>query len=185
MLNKLIPLILCLFLLSSCVDGFRDYFKKSANNQWLDSRGFKGGKRRPLYNKKYISLAKRNVIDENFDDDEDIEIDEDHDSETVNNSRVNRKMYMNMIKQDRERKKRLKLEQQRVLFKSKLNRSDDEYPSIIESDSRINRSTKTNEQDVQKELAEIKIMLQEAKRDLTKYKCPLEETAKSKSQSNN
>lgn len=61
-MNAITTSLVCLIMLSSCTTGPRDYFKRSANNQIIDARGFQGGKRSPLYNKKYIAKAKRNII---------------------------------------------------------------------------------------------------------------------------
>ncbi len=52
MLNKAVIFVLSIFLLSSCATGPKGYFKKSANNKLFDTKGAKGGKRAPLYNKK-------------------------------------------------------------------------------------------------------------------------------------
>ena len=70
MLSKAIIFILSAFLLSSCVTGPEGYFKKSANNKLFDRKGFKNGKRAPLYNKKYIVKAKQNVANNDYEDDE-------------------------------------------------------------------------------------------------------------------
>ena len=86
MLKKIIILFLGVFVLSGCTDSFRGYFQKSANNRLVDSKGFKGGKRKPLYNNKYISLAKKNIVEDNLDDPEDD--DDDYDNNIDYNSPV-------------------------------------------------------------------------------------------------
>ncbi len=63
MLKQIIIATLGLLVLSGCADGFRGYFKKSANNKLIDNKGFEGGKRKPLYNKKYINTAKQNLAE--------------------------------------------------------------------------------------------------------------------------
>ena len=55
MLKKIVIFSTLAMLLSACVTGPDGYLKRSANNKIIDRKGFKGGKRAPLYNKKYIS----------------------------------------------------------------------------------------------------------------------------------
>ncbi|MGI4776341.1 MAG: hypothetical protein ACRYE9_05450 [Janthinobacterium lividum] len=167
-----------LFLLSGCTDGFRGYFKKSANNKWFDSKGFQGGKRKPLYNKKYINLAKKNILEENFDDDE---IDDDSTIEGSNISSINRQIYVDMIKQDAKRKERLRLKQLKAASRKKRPDNGD-YPDIGDAQIKINKA-QNDEQNLQQELTEIKSMLIEAKKDLTKYRCPMENSSESVKQS--
>lgn len=163
MLKKIIIIILGLSLLSGCTDGFRGYFKKSANNKIIDRKGFAGSKRPPLYNKKYIAMAKRNVMEENFDDDEGDLLSE-YDTETINPTLRNRQMYIKMVKQDAERSERQKLNQEQ------------EYPSLNSANDKVKRQNndkndKANSE-LHKELEQIKSMLRETKKDLEKYKCP-------------
>ena len=54
MLRKAIVFTILTFLITGCVTGPDDYLKRSANNKVFDRKGFKGSKRQPLYNKKYI-----------------------------------------------------------------------------------------------------------------------------------
>lgn len=170
MFQKIIILITSTFLLAGCADGFKGYFKKSANNKWIDSKGFQGGKRKPLYNKKYISLAKKNVLDENYDEIDD-EIDFDDYYETRSPSKSNREMYQNMLKADAKRRQRQNMERSSRL---QDNYEDEDYPSLNKANERITKTRQDDNSQLQKELAEIKEMLSEAKTDLTKYKCPIE-----------
>lgn len=59
MLKKVLIFTILISFLSACVTGPDDYMKRSANNKIFDRKGFKGGKRAPLYNKKYIAQAKK------------------------------------------------------------------------------------------------------------------------------
>jgi len=170
MFKKITIIILGLFILSGC-EGFRGYFKKSANNKMIDTKGFEGSKRKPLYNKKYIELAKRNVIEENYDDDEDSDID-DYISEVRNPPKENRKIYREMIKNDAQRKKRNKLKKSSYREDNRI--KNDKYPSLIEANEQVKKGN-FQDQELQKELSEIKSMLNEAKRDLVKYKCPIQQ----------
>ncbi|WP_425363071.1 hypothetical protein [Candidatus Tisiphia endosymbiont of Hybos culiciformis] len=171
MFKRIIIVFLGLSLLSGCTDGFRGYFKKSANNKIIDSKGFAGGKRPPLYNKKYIATAKRNVMEENFDDDEGDLLSE-YDTETINPTLRNRQMYIKMVKQDAEHIERRKLNQEK------------EYPSLNSANDKVKRQNndkndKANS-DLHKELEQIKSMLRETKKDLEKYKCPARQNTNQK-----
>ena len=109
MLKKIIILFLGMFLLSACTDNFRSYFQRSANNRLVDSKGAKGGKRKPVYNNKYITLAKKNIVEDNLDYDNDDDDDYDSDSplrgERIDPVKRNREMYLKMIKRDIARQK--------------------------------------------------------------------------------
>ena len=170
--KEAVAIIFSLLLLSGCTDTFRGYFKRSANNKLFDSKGFEGGKRKPLYNRKYISLAKKNIVEENFDDDTEIGLD---DEEQIDPSIRNRQMYKDMVKREAARKKRQRFE----AYKSPYNTIDDQdgtYPSFSKASKRVQEQN-NNDQTVQRELEQIKAMLNEAKKDLAKYKCPMQPPA--------
>ena len=59
MFKKVIIFTILTSFLSACVTGPEGYLKRSANNKLFDRKGFKGSKRAPLYNKKYIAQAKK------------------------------------------------------------------------------------------------------------------------------
>lgn len=169
MFKKITIIILGLFLLSGC-NGFRGYFKKSANNKYIDTKGFEGSKRKPLYNKKYIDLAKRNIIEENLDDDEEDNID-DNIAELKNPVQDNHKIYMEMIKND---VKRNKLKKNNTLRrKAATSPKNSKYPSLTEANEKITKDA-SKDQDLQQEIAAIKSMLNETKKDLVKYRCPIQ-----------
>lgn len=176
MLKKLLFIIISAFLLSGCTDSFRNYFKLSANNKYIDNKGFKGGKRKPLYNKKYVEIAKRNVAEGNYDEDEyNDDEDEAYDSDPA---RLNRLAYMEMAKRDAAKKKKRK---SWYASNENLDYDNTDYPSLVEADSRVKNNKDKNVNDnkqLQQELAEIKAMLNEAKNDLARYKCPLENESK-------
>ena len=77
MLKKIIIFSTLAMFLSACVTGPEGYLKRSANNKIIDRKGFKGGKRAPLYNKKYISQAKKNVVTGEYEYDEFNDLDDD------------------------------------------------------------------------------------------------------------
>lgn len=176
MLKKAVIAIVSLFLLSGCTGGFRDYFKKSANNKYIDSKGFKGEKRKPLYNKKYINTAKKNIINEDVDDDEDDDIDDIY--QTPSSSKINRQMYADMVKQDAKRRKRERMAQYRSDYPEEdyIFYEDKSYPSLSRAKEKSDKEV-LNNQELQKEISEIKAMLGDAKKDLAKYRCPMQQNS--------
>lgn len=167
MFNKIIVGIFAFFLLTGCTDGFRNYLKKSANNKYIDTKGFKGGKRQPLYNKKYINLAKKNILEENVDDEDDeIEMVDDL-YPMPSTTRTYRRIYTEMIKEDMRNQQ------------AKKNNQKTKYPSLAAGKKKISEDNQDNSQ-VQQELAEIKALLNDAKQDLAKYKCPSPEVDNTK-----
>lgn len=166
MLKNALVLILSIFILSSCVTGPGGYFKRSANNKLFDRKGFQGGKRAPLYNKKYIEKAKRNVATSSFEDDEDDSTYEENEYNPSNSENVsieNREMYRRMLEEDMERKGSKR--------HSRSSYKDQEYPSISRANSGFYED-RNESSDLKKELDEIKSMLNEAKRDIASRKCP-------------
>lgn len=163
---RFVSIIISLFCLSSCADGVKTYFKKSANNKLVDTAGFDGGKRKPLYNKKYIELAKKNVVEKNFAE-EDAE--EDSDEFAFENyqrdlpEKRNRSFYMRMIKSDSGKNKK-------KTYGSSGAKSDT-YPSLKEADKKISGND-IDTAKLRKELEEIKSSLDQTRAELSKYKCP-------------
>lgn len=162
---KKILLICMAFIISSCTDFA---VKRSASNKLFDSKGFEGSKRRPLYNKKYIDHAKRNIKSNNYDEDYD-----DEDDEVVDPASVNRSMYRDMIEEER-RKAKIKKKNGR----RDLSEYDDRYPRLSDADSRSRSSDRASEEEMKSELQEIKKLLDNTRKDMVKYRCPLEEQAK-------
>lgn len=162
---KKIFLICMAFIISSCTDFS---VKRSANNKLFDSKGFDGSKRRPLYNKKYIDHAKRNIKSNNYDEDYD-----DEDDEVVDPSSVNRSMYRDMIEEER-RKAKLKNKN----GKRDLSEYDDKYPRLSDANARSKAPDRASEEEMKNELQEIKKLLDNTRKDMVKYRCPLENQAK-------
>lgn len=159
MLKRLTVISLGLFLLSGCSDNVRGYFKKSANNKLIDREGFQGDKHPPLYNKKYVKIAKRNVLEENFDDDD--EVSNEYDTETTNPALRNRQMYLEMIKQDANRVK-----------KQKGSAGNDHSNTLSSASAKVNKENfAKDEARIEKELEQIKLMLKETKKELERYSC--------------
>ncbi|AGJ01943.1 hypothetical protein [Rickettsia prowazekii] len=166
MFKKIIILFLGIFLLSSCTDNFRNYFQRSANNKLLDIKGAKGGKRKPVYNNKYIDLAKKNILEDNIDDDDnDSDANYDSDSlligEKIDNIKKNREMYINMIKRDIARQK----------AESNATQSNNDM-TLSKANKKVRKDDSYKVKKIEEELNQIKAMLRETKRDITKYTCP-------------
>ncbi|WP_347938733.1 hypothetical protein [Rickettsia oklahomensis] len=167
MFKKIIILFLGMFLLSGCTDNFRSYFQKSANNRLVDSKGAKGSKRKPLYNNKYITLAKKNILEDNLDYDNDYDNDDDYDSdsffrgERIDPVKRNREMYLKMIKRDiaRQKAEAGEVESNDNMTLSRMNK-------------KVRKDNSDKEKKMQEELNQIKAMLRETKRDISKYTCP-------------
>jgi len=161
MFKKIIILFLGIFILSGCTDGVRGYFQKSANNRLVDSRGFKGGKRKPLYNNKYITLAKKNIVEDNIEDDNDDDDDSDNPlrGEQVDPAKRNREMYLKMIKRDVAK------------HKAELGEYNDDM-TLSRANKKARKDDSDREKRMQEELNQIKAMLRETKRDISKYTCP-------------
>ena len=167
MFKKIIILFLGMFLLAGCTDNFRSYFQKSANNKLVDSKGAKGGKRKPLYNNKYITLAKKNIVEGNLDYDNDDDYDDDYDSdsslrgERIDPVKRNREMYLKMIKRDIARQKAEAGEVE-----------SDDYMTLSRTNKKVRKDNSDKEKKMQEELKQIKAMLRETKRDILKHTCP-------------
>lgn len=147
--------------------------KRSANNKVIDARGFEGGKRRPLYNKKYISKAQNNVRDYNYDEDD---IDEDND-EIIDPSTMNRAMYREMLEKERMRKRQNKMRQDKAGYQQGMYDYEDDYPRLADAKRSSSRQDDKSEAQMQQELKDIKKMLAATQKDMVKYRCPLQQQA--------
>ena len=157
MLKKVFIFTILISFLSACVTGPDDYMKRSANNKIFDRKGFKGGKRPPLYNKKYIAQAKKNVINGEYEDEEFYD--------TENISQENIEMYKAMIEEDLAR-------QQGRRSRSKVSNRNRAYPSIVSANSKIDPGSHAADLEIREEINQIKAMLSDARKDLASYKCP-------------
>lgn len=160
MLKKIIILFVGVFVLSGCTDNVRGYFQKSANNRLVDSKGFKGGKRKPLYNNKYISLAKKNIVEDNLDDLEDDDDDNPLRGEQIDPVKRNREIYLKMIKRDMAR------------YKAESSEDSEDDRTLSKANKKVRKDNTDKERTMQEELDQIKAMLRETKRDISQYTCP-------------
>ena len=176
MLKKAITLTIITSILSACVTGPEGYLKKSANNKLFDMRGFEGGKRSPLYNKKYISQAKKNILTNNLD--EDMEEDRDNLYEDEDPSQENIEMYKAMIAADIERKEKKNKKNSRWNNKKKAQ----SYPSVVDAKDSIDPKIHAQNLELKEELEQIKAMLNETKKEMASYKCPTAQEQEEKPQ---
>lgn len=148
-------------LLTGCAQNPEGMLKRSANNKLFDTQGFDGGKRRPIYNKKYIATAKKNVISHNYDED-----DYDYEEEVYDPALYHRDMYAKMAKKDL---KRHKFAAKKKKYEENLNdESDDEYPDLYEGDVRLKDIPNRNIAAMEDEIRDLRKMLEEAKSTIEK-----------------
>jgi hypothetical protein len=172
-MRNLIILVLPL-LITACAIDPDGYFKRSANNKLYDSQGFDGQKRRPIYNKKYIDQAKKNIMENNV-----ASADEEYDddiNELEDTYRRNREMYLQMVDQDIA--KREKREPQKNSFLSKILPNKLQNPSTAERtvlvknemQDEVSLELAKTKEDLLREIAEIKLLLSEAKATIVNIK---------------
>ncbi|MDX1924331.1 MAG: hypothetical protein SFT91_03810 [Rickettsiaceae bacterium] len=175
MKNSFITIIFILIAisLSSCAgSGIKD-LKKSASNKYIDMKGFHKSKRKPIYNKKYITQAKKNIYADDFDDEDE------YDPENIPPSMRNIAMYREMIKKEQEIR-RLKRMGRKPLIKSVYDIEDEEEPDLHAARASFAKQNNAKEKSqLESEIAEIKIMLQKTKDDLARAKCIHSESDKS------
>ena len=160
MLNKAVIFVLSIFLLSSCATGPEGYFKKSANNKIFDTKGAKGGKRAPLYNKKYITKAKQNVANNDYADEDD-EYDDLLENENI--SQANKDMYRSILEQELESK---------YIGKKPKEKQNKTYPVLVRNSPRADDRYLEDNSALRAELDQIKTMLNETKNEMANYRCP-------------
>jgi hypothetical protein len=167
MLKPTITLLATIVILSSCTAGPGSYLKKSANNKLFDTNGFHKEKRPPLYNRQYIAKAKKNILNDNIDEDiEEDDIDENL-YEEPSSSSENLKMYKAMIEEDFEnREKRRKRSHWLGGHKTT------QYPSLRQANARIDPKVHAQNLELREELDQIKTMLNETKKEMASYRCP-------------
>jgi len=154
MLNKAVIFVLSIFLLSSCATGPEGYFKKSANNKLFDTKGAKGGKRAPLYNKKYITKAKQNVANNDYADEDD-EYDDLLENENI--SQANKDMYRSILEQELESK---------YIGKKSKEKQNKAYPVLVRNSPRADDRYLEDNSALRAELDQIKTMLNETKNEM-------------------
>ena len=165
MIKKILLLAGVVLLITGC--GNLE-LKKSASNKLFDSKGFDGAKRKPIYNGKYIDRAKRNVVENNYEEDN---FDMDEPDEFVDPYTQNRIMYSNMVKNEKSGK--------RSGQRRNKNTRAEPYPNIGHARDIASAENKDDANaELRRELSEIRAILSSTKKDLAKYKCPLQDAYK-------
>lgn len=157
MLKKAVILNILALLVAGCASGPDDYLKRSANNKIFDRKGFQNSKRQPLYNKKYIAQAKKNILNGDYNDDE-------AEDEVEDPAYDNIEMYKAMIEED------LNDMSKKNRRRKKSNRSA--YPSIVDANDKMATADQSSNLELKEEITQIKSMLDDARRELASYKCP-------------
>ena len=170
-MKYIIHTLIALFLLSSCItdSNYQDRtLKKSSNNRYFDMRGTSKNRRPPLYNRKYVKLAKHNISSGNIDND----FDDDDEYIKANNPKLdNQNMYMQMLQDDVE----YGTNNSAKMSKRNKHRRKLGYPSLSSANHRVESQIdyqRHNENELREELGSIKEMLNEARREMATYKCP-------------
>ncbi|MFK8040393.1 MAG: hypothetical protein AB8B67_03560 [Rickettsiaceae bacterium] len=166
-INIIVLLLIALVSLSSC-----KYFRDNTYQE----------KRRPMYNKKYINVAKRNVLEEKkngtFDLDVGDEIYAYNDLEDF--AMMNRQMYLDITKEEEEEDKNKSVSSKHSAHKKKIydkykkSSKNKKRPSFKDNYSRLENDQQDANYQYQQmieQLAEVKHMLNEAKEDLSTYRC--------------
>jgi len=159
---RLTLLIITTLSLSGCSNPFQSYFKYSANQKLIDAKGFKGKKRMPMYNKKYITKAQNNITSTTSTSNNEEEADNrnpyyDQD-ELRNYYQANRKMYEDMLEMNNNKK-----------YWSKALNTKSKSEVTLDEVEKDNKKTEENKQ-IKSELAEIKKMLKKTMDDLSSVK---------------
>lgn len=158
---RLTLFIITTITLSGCSNPFQTYFKHSANQKLIDAKGFKGKKRMPMYNQKYITKARNNVTTSSPSD-----TDEEHDQtnpyydqdELRNYYQANRKMYEDMMEMNNNKK----------YWSKPLNTKSKSEISLSEIEKDVQKGEENKQ--IKSELAEIKKMLKKTMDDLSNVK---------------
>jgi hypothetical protein len=160
-INLLFCIIISCLLCSCAKDNF--FFKRSASNKLVDRKGFEGSKRRPLYNNKYIEVAKKNIESNDYEEKEDYDLSEEKDppSDSIH-------MYQKMME----------MEKKRILANMKKSREssqkDSPYPVLSKikpkSEAESAQIEKESE-DLRRQIEEMRGLVNEMKKQISGSKC--------------
>jgi len=169
-INKiLLSLLSTAVLISGC--SYMPQLKRSSSNKLIDMEGFQGNKRKPLYNKKYITKAKQNVINNDYDDEED------EDSELINPQKNNLAMYKKMVRGKKDNN-RSKYEDRKSAYIDSISEDEDSRDLVKSRKQMSNMDESQNKSELENEIVEIRQLLQKTRDEITKAKCPYGETKK-------
>lgn len=156
---NIIFVVIIAFITTSCA---QNNLKRSSSNKLFDMSGFEQNKRRPLYNKKYINLAKKNIKE--ISDSELSNSNSEMNTTEIENIRIYKEM-LNSSKSKDKPKLTQKLDD--------LNIPKDEFDGdLVKSRKRLedfDKNEKIN-QELKKEIEEIKKLLDETKKEIKKLK---------------
>ncbi|WP_202148953.1 hypothetical protein [Candidatus Sarmatiella mevalonica] len=147
-------LLLCAFLLFGC-----------SNPNLHTDKTIKNGKKLPLYNTKYIELAKRNIAQNRINQEEEEQIDEIE--KIISSKDLHKQMYIAMIKKEGEMAR-----QETSSQKNKKQKSG--AKQLKQANETIDASTNQEEQ-LRKELEELRAMLVQTREELMKHQQPTAE----------
>ncbi|MDX2049938.1 MAG: hypothetical protein SFT93_02000 [Rickettsiaceae bacterium] len=162
------------FTLVSCGLG---ELKKSSNNRLFDATGFHKNKRKPLYNQKYISRAKKNIYNDDYDIEEDEEED-DYSDENIRPSARNLHMYKKMLKSDLSRKTSRRKRYNRDAYDEDYYSEYDDFDIPTAREKLSTRESVSSRDDLEREIREIKTLLKKTREEVTNAKCPYQEPSK-------
>jgi hypothetical protein len=161
-MSKILAAILALvsILLTSCIYDPDGYIKRAGNKRVSASNPY-AKKRMPIQNKKYIQKAKRNIIQNDYDDDyEDDEYDQDP-------RLINRRLYMQMVAQEQAKKKQ-NYRRDNDLRELELEEREKQATQKIVN---ANQEAQKLKKELQVELDNIKSVLNETKEQMASMKC--------------
>ena len=159
---QFLALIFCCCVLESCGTlGLQD-LKKSSADKYFDARGFDRSKRKPLYNKKYISKARSNIIASDYEYEDNI------DPENRSPSSKHIQMYRDMVYGQGSRNYRPKGDRGHEYY-------DQDEIDVPEARRRFAQSSSLQEDKkaLENEIQEIKSLLEETRDHFAKVKCPI------------
>lgn len=157
--SKKLTLALLVFFLTGCSGT---PLKRSADNRLFDSKGFHQHKRRPLYNKKYITKALSNVKVTNY------ESFEDEDEEVLSPQARYIKMYQTMLEEKQSKKEN---DNNQATIHSSNKQEQSKSNDLIAARKSLDVIKGNNNKDeLEKEIQEIKKLLAKTKEELVSLK---------------
>jgi len=170
--TKLLVILLCsISLLSGCAVQGRSELKRSSSNKLFDMNGSQSSKRRPLYNTKYITKAKKNIKQDDYDEDDDSDI------EYEDPSRRNVKMYKDMMS-SKNKKRSDRWFATKKQYEPSYSDDDDDLDLVAARNRLSKNDDMRGKAELEREIADIKDILKKTREEITKAKCPYTDQAK-------
>ena len=158
---RIIFFTLISLLFTSCVSDPDGYLKRSGNRKLVSGKNLYSKKRMPIQNKQYIKKAKRNIVENNYDDDYD---DDEYDQDP---RLTNRRLYMQMVAQEQEKKRQNYRRDQDLKSLELDEREKQANQKIIHTNQEAQKAQK----ELQIELQNIKSVLTETKEQMAGMTC--------------